>query len=100
MRFQQFLRTRKLFHHKTLDLRVDHLTSLWTDLAAVLHRSPQVLKLLTCIAHRTELIAHAEFRNHAAGQLSSPRNVVTGPGADRGELHDFCCASAQHDGEA
>src|SRR5208282_2709613 len=59
----------------------DHLTCLWTDLAVVLDRSPQVLELLTCVAHRAELFTHAEFCDHPAGQLSCPLNVVTGPGA-------------------
>src|SRR3974390_3096595 len=48
---QQYLSTLVLFGHETLDLRVDHLTSFWTALAIVRHRSPQVLELLTCVAH-------------------------------------------------
>src|SRR5208282_2194439 len=100
MRFQEFLGTLVLFGHETLDFSIDHLTSFWTDLAVVLDRSAQVLKLLTCVAHRAELIAHAKFCDHTAGQLSRPHNVVTGPGADNRELHNFGGTSAQHDGES
>src|SRR5208283_1647702 len=45
---QQRLSTHVLFGHQALDFHVDHLTSLWTDLAIVFDRSPQVLELLTC----------------------------------------------------
>src|SRR5208283_5725063 len=59
---QQCLSTLVLFGHETLDFRVDHLTSLRTQLAIVLDRSPQVLKLLTRVAHGSKLFAHTKFR--------------------------------------
>src|SRR5208337_3313743 len=99
MRFQQFLGALVLFGHETLDFSIDHLTSLGTDLAVVLDRSPQVLELLTCVTHRSELVAHAKFCDHTAGQLSRSHNVVTGPGADRPELHYLGGAPAQHNGD-
>src|SRR5208283_4249702 len=86
---QQRLSTLVLFGHETLDFPVDHLTSLGTELAVVLDRSPQVLELLTCVAHRPELFTHTKLRDHPAGQVSCPRDVVTGPGADGPELHHF-----------
>src|SRR5208282_4984898 len=99
MLLQQFLGTLVLFGHETLDFSVDHLTSLWTDLAIVLDRSPKVLELLTCVAHRAELFTHAEFGDHTASQLSCPHYVVTGPGADSCELHHFGGTPSQHHGD-
>lgn len=65
--FQQRLSAHILFGHETLDLGVDHFTSLRTDLAIVLDGSSQILELLTRVAHGSELLAHAEFRDHAPG---------------------------------
>src|SRR5271157_6066199 len=98
MRFQQFLGALVLFGHETLDFAVDHLTSLRTDLAVVLDGTAKVLELLTCVAHRAELIAHAEFRDHAPSQISGSHNVVAGAGADNPELYQFGGTTAQHNG--
>src|SRR5260370_13612918 len=85
MLLQQFLGTLVLFGHETLDFSVDHLTSLWTDLAVVLDRSAQVLELLTCVSHRAKLVAHSKFGDHTAGPLSAPPNSVTHPRADNSD---------------
>ena len=69
-------------------------------LAVVLGHAAQVLELLAGVAHRAQLVAHAELGHHAAHQLGGLLDVVAGPGADGAQHRQLGGSSAQHDRDA
>ena len=97
---QHRLGTLQLLGHQPAHLGVDDFLGLRAQLAVVLHHAAQVLQLLAGVAHRAQLLAHAELGDHAPDQLGRLLDVVAGAGADGAEHGQLRRPAAQHHGDA